>query len=809
MAFELFANDGQATVTAGGTTAPSAGTVESWTLSGSTLPAASSSANPPTQFYACDALSSAESEKVLITNISGSTATVTRGADGTTPVAHTTPFTIQNVVTRASLGVFQRRVSWWNVLDFGADPTGSSDSTTAIQEALNAASAAGGGDAYAPAGSYLVTPPSATVPALVIPSNVTLRGDGIGASTLVKNGNGHLLDFSGPGPVSQDTNYSVWQGLRELAINGNSKTGLLLRLYYLQFYYESDVYLYGNADVSVDMVQCWDSRIDNGLYLGGGSASASAISGGQACTHLIRNSAAPATTLSAGISGTITSLPVAALPEAMPAGIVQVWNASGQLQNFTTTGATSGATSIPVTSVAVAHTFVSGDFVNGFGWSGDSTNATWFTRCHWEAGLSGAIWITPGVGSTANTGEIKITNSKVEEDQIGYDCPIIQVDPGCLDIRISQLYQYAGGYNSGYSTPVTMLYFHPDSGSLDHIWQSNGGTACVSTGIDAGTTSGWHLTLSDVNQYWGSSPTVAGFNGNGGTPWLLDFQINGTVTTPMTGTYALINGNAGTVTGTSVVSANGFAGTVANSTTTPAITLTTTVSAGMVKSTGSAFSAATAGTDYQAPLTSGSPLAISAGGTGATSAASAFNALSPMTTLGDMTYGGTSGAGTRVAGNTTTTKKFWTQTGTGSASAAPGWNALVSGDIPNNAANTTGTAANLTGGATFPAYVAPEVSSLTASGGTVAVNAALANAFNYTVAASTTISNPTNAVDGQVIRFRVTSGGSFTTSWGTAYDFGTGSAPTLSTTSGKVDIIAFEYVASISKWCYLGSGLGY
>lgn len=56
----------------------------------------------------------------------------------------------------------------------------------------------------------------------------------------------------------------------------------------------------------------------------------------------------------------------------------------------------------------------------------------------------------------------------------------------------------------------------------------------------------------------------------------------------------------GTVTNVSVITANGFAGTVANSTTTPAITLTTTVT-GLVKANGSALSAAVAGTDYIAP----------------------------------------------------------------------------------------------------------------------------------------------------------------------------------------------------------------
>ncbi len=61
---------------------------------------------------------------------------------------------------------------------------------------------------------------------------------------------------------------------------------------------------------------------------------------------------------------------------------------------------------------------------------------------------------------------------------------------------------------------------------------------------------------------------------------------------------------AGTVTDVSVVSANGFAGSVATSTTTPAITISTSVS-GILKGNGTAVSAATAGTDYQSPITQG------------------------------------------------------------------------------------------------------------------------------------------------------------------------------------------------------------
>lgn len=61
-------------------------------------------------------------------------------------------------------------------------------------------------------------------------------------------------------------------------------------------------------------------------------------------------------------------------------------------------------------------------------------------------------------------------------------------------------------------------------------------------------------------------------------------------------------GEAGTVSTLSVVSANGFAGTVANATTTPAITISTSVN-GLLKGNATAVSAATAGTDYVAPAT--------------------------------------------------------------------------------------------------------------------------------------------------------------------------------------------------------------
>jgi hypothetical protein len=57
-------------------------------------------------------------------------------------------------------------------------------------------------------------------------------------------------------------------------------------------------------------------------------------------------------------------------------------------------------------------------------------------------------------------------------------------------------------------------------------------------------------------------------------------------------------------------------------------------------------------------------------------------ALTALTTLGDTLSVNSTPALTRIPGNTTATKLFFTQTGTGSVSALPGWNPIVAGDVP-------------------------------------------------------------------------------------------------------------------------------
>ena len=63
-------------------------------------------------------------------------------------------------------------------------------------------------------------------------------------------------------------------------------------------------------------------------------------------------------------------------------------------------------------------------------------------------------------------------------------------------------------------------------------------------------------------------------------------------------------------------------------------------------------------------------------------------------TLGDTVYSSAANTLSALAGNTTTTKKFLTQTGTGSVSAAPAWGTISGSDVSGNISGSAGSVAN-------------------------------------------------------------------------------------------------------------------
>jgi phage-related tail fiber protein len=115
---------------------------------------------------------------------------------------------------------------------------------------------------------------------------------------------------------------------------------------------------------------------------------------------------------------------------------------------------------------------------------------------------------------------------------------------------------------------------------------------------------------------------------NGNSAWLLTTDDPITLATTAL-VFAQIGGSSGSVTSVSVVSANGFAGSVANATSTPAITISTSIT-GLLKGNGTAVSAATSGTDY-APATSGSGILKGNGSGGFSSATAGTDYVAPAT----------------------------------------------------------------------------------------------------------------------------------------------------------------------------------
>ena len=197
MASEVFANLPGTAVLFGGTSAPPAGSQETWTVqSSASFPAVSNAASPPTQLHVGDI--GLPGEIITVTNISGTTWTVTRGAEGTTPVVHKAGFTVYQVTTAGVLAGFQSAYNtapdWFNIVtQFGADPTGAADSTTAINNAITAAAAAsvGFGVVYLPAGTFKTTGSHE------IPLNVSVIGDGKGITKLNHRGVGTYCFFIG------------------------------------------------------------------------------------------------------------------------------------------------------------------------------------------------------------------------------------------------------------------------------------------------------------------------------------------------------------------------------------------------------------------------------------------------------------------------------------------------------------------------------------------------------------------------------------------------------------------------------------
>ena len=193
------------------------------------------------------------------------------------------------------------------------------------------------------------------------------------------------------------------------------------------------------------------------------------------------------------------------------------------------------------------------------------------------------------------------------------------------------------------ATSGTSILYGDGAGGFSNVTIGSG--VSFAAGTLSATGSGGTVT-----SVTGTAPVVSS---GGTTPAISMAAANTSTNGYLTSTdwTTFNNKGSGTVTSASVVSANGFAGTVATATTTPAITLTTTIT-GLLKGNGTAISAATSGTDY-APATSGTSILYGNGsggfsnvtvGTGlsftaGTLASTATASTAPLTKTADFTVG--------------------------------------------------------------------------------------------------------------------------------------------------------------------------
>lgn len=111
----------------------------------------------------------------------------------------------------------------------------------------------------------------------------------------------------------------------------------------------------------------------------------------------------------------------------------------------------------------------------------------------------------------------------------------------------------------------------------------------------------------------------------------------------------------------------------------------------------------------------------------------------------------------------------------------------------------------------WEAQQSPKIVTLTDQA-TVAIDAALGNVFRVTLGDNRALGEPTNPVDGQVIQVIVVQDGTGgrTLSYNAVFKFTTDiPSPTLSTAANAIDMLAFRYLSTNSKWNCIGVSKGY
>ncbi len=339
-----------------------------------------------------------------------------------------------------------------------------------------------------------------------------------------------------------------------------------------------------------------------------------------------------------------------------------------------------------------------------------TTNAT-VTVAQGGTGANSLTGVLKGNGSSAVTSATAGTDYSTGTASLTTGILKSTTGTGTLSIATAGDFPTLNQNTTGSAASLTtsrLIYGNGFNGSADvtGIITSNfGGTGNGFTKFNGATTSEKIYTLPNANAtILTDNATVTAAQGGTGQSTYTDGQLlignssgnsltkanltagSGISITNGPGSISISATNTGgTVTSASVVTANGFAGSVANPTTTPAITLSTTVT-GVLKGNGTSIAAATPGSDYTTGTASlGTGILRSTTGTGTLSIASAgdfptlnqnttgsaaslttsrliyggsFNGTADLTGIIGAGFGGTGNGFTQFSGPATSTKTF-------------------------------------------------------------------------------------------------------------------------------------------------------
>jgi hypothetical protein len=273
----------------------------------------------------------------------------------------------------------------------------------------------------------------------------------------------------------------------------------------------------------------------------------------------------------------------------------------------TTPVVSSGGTA-PDISMPAASTSVSG-YLTSTDWNtfNSKAPATSGTSILYGNGAGGFSNVTIGTGVSFAAGTLSATGSGGTVTSVTGTAPVVSSGGATPAISMAA----ANTSTNGYLTSTDWNTFNNKGSGTVTTVSFTGGIITVANPTTtpaftvAGTSGG--IPYFSSASTWASSAALTQYGvvyggGAGATPVATAAGTTGQVLTATTGgapTWAA-PATSGTVTSVSVVSANGFAGTVATATTTPAITLTTSIT-GVLKGNGTAISAAVVNTDYFAP----------------------------------------------------------------------------------------------------------------------------------------------------------------------------------------------------------------